>query len=36
VHAAVRRHLARGYTILHIGGAGHDEVEGVIGESPIV
>jgi 4-hydroxy-3-methylbut-2-enyl diphosphate reductase len=34
VHASVRRHLARGYTILYIGGAGHDEVEGVIGEAP--
>jgi 4-hydroxy-3-methylbut-2-en-1-yl diphosphate reductase len=34
VHAAVRRYVARGYTILYIGGAGHDEVEGVIGEAP--
>jgi 4-hydroxy-3-methylbut-2-enyl diphosphate reductase len=34
VHASVRRHLARGSTILYIGGAGHDEVEGVIGEAP--
>jgi 4-hydroxy-3-methylbut-2-enyl diphosphate reductase len=34
VHASVRRHLSRDYTILYIGGAGHDEVEGVIGEAP--
>ena len=34
VHASVRRHAARGYTVVYIGGAGHAEVEGVIGEAP--
>jgi (E)-4-hydroxy-3-methyl-but-2-enyl pyrophosphate reductase len=34
VHASVRRHVARGHTILYIGGAGHAEVEGVISEAP--
>ncbi len=34
VHAAVRRHAARGYTILFVGHAGHPEVEGVMGEAP--
>lgn len=33
VHASVRRYLSGGYTILYIGGAGHDEVEGVLGEA---
>jgi 4-hydroxy-3-methylbut-2-en-1-yl diphosphate reductase len=34
VHASVLRHVARGFTILYIGGCGHAEVEGVIGEAP--
>ena len=34
VHAAVRRHDAAGYTVLLVGHAGHDEVEGTLGEAP--
>ena len=34
VHAAVLRYVARGYTILFVGHAGHPEVEGVLGEAP--
>ncbi|HEX2185891.1 MAG TPA: 4-hydroxy-3-methylbut-2-enyl diphosphate reductase [Chloroflexota bacterium] len=34
VHAAVRRHAARGSTVLFVGHAGHPEVEGVLGEAP--
>ncbi len=34
VHAAVQRHAAHGYTVLYIGGAGHAEVRGVMGEAP--
>jgi 4-hydroxy-3-methylbut-2-en-1-yl diphosphate reductase len=34
VHASVLRHVARGFTILYIGGRGHAEVDGVMGEAP--
>ncbi len=34
VHAEARRFAARGYTIVLIGHAGHDEVEGTLGEAP--
>jgi 4-hydroxy-3-methylbut-2-en-1-yl diphosphate reductase len=34
VHAEARRFAARGYTIVLIGHAGHDEVEGTFGEAP--
>ena len=34
VHAAVRRYDAAGYTVLLVGHAGHDEVEGTLGEAP--
>src|ERR687887_1022801 len=34
VHAAVLRYVARGFTILFVGHAGHPEVEGVMGEAP--
>jgi 4-hydroxy-3-methylbut-2-en-1-yl diphosphate reductase len=34
VHAEVRRYAAAGYTIVLIGHAGHDEVEGTKGEAP--
>ncbi|WP_280444643.1 4-hydroxy-3-methylbut-2-enyl diphosphate reductase, partial [Nocardia brasiliensis] len=34
VHAEARRFAARGYTIVLIGHAGHEEVEGTAGESP--
>ena len=34
VHAEARHYAARGYTILLIGHAGHEEVEGTTGEAP--
>ena len=34
VHAAVRRHAAAGATVVLVGHAGHDEVEGTLGEAP--
>ena len=34
VHAEARRFAARGYTVVLIGHAGHDEVEGTLGEAP--
>jgi 1-deoxy-D-xylulose-5-phosphate synthase/(E)-4-hydroxy-3-methyl-but-2-enyl pyrophosphate reductase len=34
VHAEARRHAARGDTIVLIGHAGHEEVEGTLGEAP--
>jgi 4-hydroxy-3-methylbut-2-enyl diphosphate reductase len=34
VHSEVRHYAARGYTIILIGHAGHDEVEGTTGEAP--
>ncbi len=34
VHAEARRYAADGYTILLVGHAGHDEVEGTLGEAP--
>jgi 4-hydroxy-3-methylbut-2-enyl diphosphate reductase len=34
VHAEARNYAARGYTILLIGHAGHEEVEGTTGEAP--
>jgi 4-hydroxy-3-methylbut-2-enyl diphosphate reductase len=34
VHAETRHYAARGYTILLIGHAGHEEVEGTTGEAP--
>jgi 4-hydroxy-3-methylbut-2-enyl diphosphate reductase len=34
VHAEARHYAARGYTILLVGHAGHEEVEGTIGEAP--
>jgi 4-hydroxy-3-methylbut-2-en-1-yl diphosphate reductase len=36
VHAEARRFAARGYTIVLIGHAGHEEVEGTLGEAPEV
>ena len=34
VHAEARRYAAGGYTIVLVGHAGHDEVEGTLGEAP--
>jgi 4-hydroxy-3-methylbut-2-enyl diphosphate reductase len=34
VHATVRRQDAAGHTILLVGHAGHDEIEGTLGEAP--
>jgi 4-hydroxy-3-methylbut-2-en-1-yl diphosphate reductase len=34
VHAEARRYAARGYTVLLIGHAGHEEVEGTLGQAP--
>jgi 4-hydroxy-3-methylbut-2-en-1-yl diphosphate reductase len=34
VHAEARRYAAEGYTILLVGHAGHEEVEGTLGEAP--
>jgi 4-hydroxy-3-methylbut-2-enyl diphosphate reductase len=34
VHAEARHYAARGYTVLLIGHAGHEEVEGTMGEAP--
>jgi 4-hydroxy-3-methylbut-2-en-1-yl diphosphate reductase len=34
VHASVRRHAAAGATVVLVGHAGHDEVEGTLGEAP--
>ena len=34
VHAAVHRHAAAGATVVLVGHAGHDEVEGTLGEAP--
>ena len=34
VHAEARRYAAAGYTIVLVGHAGHDEVEGTLGEAP--
>ena len=34
VHAEARRYAAEGYTIVLVGHAGHEEVEGTIGEAP--
>ena len=34
VHAEARRYAAEGYTVLLVGHAGHEEVEGTFGEAP--
>ena len=34
VHAEARRFAADGYTVVLIGHAGHEEVEGTLGEAP--
>src|ERR671919_192337 len=34
VHAEARHYAARGYTIVLVGHAGHEEVEGTMGEAP--
>ncbi|MEP7335198.1 MAG: 4-hydroxy-3-methylbut-2-enyl diphosphate reductase [Actinomycetota bacterium] len=34
VHAEARHYASRGYTIFFVGHAGHEEVEGTIGEAP--
>src|SRR5213595_1588718 len=34
VHAEARRYAADGYTIVLVGHAGHEEVEGTLGEAP--
>jgi 4-hydroxy-3-methylbut-2-enyl diphosphate reductase len=34
VHAEARRYAAEGYTVLLVGHAGHEEVEGTLGEAP--
>jgi 4-hydroxy-3-methylbut-2-enyl diphosphate reductase len=34
VHAEARRYAAQGYTIVLVGHAGHEEVEGTLGEAP--
>jgi 4-hydroxy-3-methylbut-2-en-1-yl diphosphate reductase len=34
VHAEARRYAAEGYTVVLVGHAGHEEVEGTIGEAP--
>jgi 4-hydroxy-3-methylbut-2-en-1-yl diphosphate reductase len=34
VHAEARRFVARGHSVLLVGHAGHDEVEGTLGEAP--
>ncbi len=34
VHAAVRRYAGAGYTVVLVGHAGHEEVEGTLGEAP--
>jgi 4-hydroxy-3-methylbut-2-enyl diphosphate reductase len=34
VHASARRYAAEGYTVLLVGHAGHEEVEGTLGEAP--
>jgi 4-hydroxy-3-methylbut-2-enyl diphosphate reductase len=34
VHAQARRYAARGYAIVLVGHAGHEEVEGTLGEAP--
>ena len=34
VHAQARRYAGRGYAIVLIGHAGHEEVEGILGEAP--
>jgi 4-hydroxy-3-methylbut-2-en-1-yl diphosphate reductase len=34
VHAEARHYAARGYSIILVGHAGHDEVEGTMGEAP--
>jgi 4-hydroxy-3-methylbut-2-en-1-yl diphosphate reductase len=34
VHAEARHYAARGYTVILIGHAGHEEVEGTMGEAP--
>jgi 4-hydroxy-3-methylbut-2-en-1-yl diphosphate reductase len=34
VHAQARRYAERGYTVVLIGHAGHEEVEGTLGEAP--
>jgi 4-hydroxy-3-methylbut-2-enyl diphosphate reductase len=34
VHAEARRYAAKGYTIVLVGHAGHEEVEGTFGEAP--
>jgi 4-hydroxy-3-methylbut-2-en-1-yl diphosphate reductase len=34
VHAEARRYAAKGYTIVLVGHAGHEEVEGTLGEAP--
>src|SRR5207302_10919959 len=34
VHAQARRYAAEGYTVVLIGHAGHEEVEGTMGEAP--
>jgi 4-hydroxy-3-methylbut-2-enyl diphosphate reductase len=34
VHAEARRYAAQGYTVILVGHAGHEEVEGTLGEAP--
>src|SRR4051794_10447171 len=34
VHASARRYAAEGYTVVLVGHAGHEEVEGTLGEAP--
>jgi len=34
VHAEAKRYVAEGYTVLLVGHAGHEEVEGTMGEAP--
>jgi len=34
VHASAKRYAAEGYTVLLVGHAGHEEVEGTLGEAP--
>jgi 4-hydroxy-3-methylbut-2-en-1-yl diphosphate reductase len=34
VHASVRKYAAAGYTIVLVGHAGHDEIEGTLGHAP--
>ena len=34
VHAEAKRYAAEGYTVVLVGHAGHEEVEGTMGEAP--